>query len=177
MMKNENDKLVKEIDDQDTNIGELDDQMLEEGKEKTLLTNAFITNYGEIMTKYNLKIDRIKEQFPKNSDYKEIIENSKVELLKLKDKFEDFISVKSTQIKNKIDEKMDVESRLISVEEKLLFHDDDKESSKTKDRTIESSKIRSEIRDSFFEIKEEEEKGDGYSSEEDKNNENTKENI
>ena len=74
---------------------------------------------------------------------------------------------------------MDVDKRLFLADEKISFLEYD-DSNMKKQKHFDHEKLQSEIRESFFEVKEEdedEEKDELLSSEEDKNSDNTKEDI
>ena len=144
-------------------------------KEKVNSSLTFVTKYNEMLDKYNDKIGQIKkESFPKSSDFQDIIERSKIELLKMKDQFDNFIKNKSNQIIDKINNKMDVDKRIFDADKKISYLEN--EIIEKNDKLIDLKKIHSEIRESFFEVKEENDDIDEhFSSEEEKNSHNTKE--
>ena len=172
--------VTKEVIDQKTGIDDFEADVFNPIKiqEKQKESFCFVTKYKEMIEQYNEKFCRIKEKaFPKNKDFKLIIENSREEILKMKEDFNNFIQKKSVEIIEKINDKMDIDQKILLAEERISFIDND--NINIKPREIDHSKIESEIRGTFDEVKEEE-REDYYSSdegrEEEKNNENSKEN-
>jgi len=147
-------------------------------KEKEKKSFCFVTKYKEMIDKYNEKFGQIKEKaFPRKKDYKGIIENSREEILKMKESFYNFIDKKSNEILDKINDKMDIDQKISMAEEKISFIENDNINKQQRD--IDHSKIESEIRNTFPDVKEEENE-DYYSSDEgredEKNSENSKDN-
>lgn len=169
-----------EVVNQNTGINEFESEVFDPNivKEKEKESLCFVTKYKEMIEKYNEKFGKIKEKaFPRIKDFKGILENSREEILKMKEDFCNFINKKSLEIIDKINDKMDIDQKISIAEEKISFIENDNIDKKLRD--IDRSRLESEIRNTFPDVKEEE-KEDYDSSdegrEEEKNSENSKEN-
>jgi len=173
-IKSENDKIVEEVKNEETNVENFDFQMSNEteNKEKELLANMFVSTCKDLLTQYHTKIDKIKETFPRNSDFSNILEASKLDLLKLKYKFEEFVNGRAGKLGERINEKLDADNKISIAEEKIQQIEKDV---LLKEKLIDHNRIKSEIRQEMFEVKEENKEEEGALSEEDKEEENVKE--
>jgi len=129
-LRNEDDHIIQEVKKENINVEDFDKcvENEEEFKEKELLANLFMTSCSDLMMQYTKKIDKIKETFPRNSDFKDVLESSKLDLLKLKYKFEDFVKNRSNSLEDRINEKLDTDNKIMIAEEKIQQIDRDIES-------------------------------------------------
>jgi len=173
-LRKENDQILEDVKKENVNVENFDLYVSDEKEhqEKELLANLFMTSCKELMTQYHKKIDKIKEAFPRNSDFKDVIESSKLDLLKLKYKFEEFVKGRTERLGERINDKLDTDNKIMIAEEKIRQIE---EEVPMKERPIDHTRIRSQVRQEILEV--EEEYKDNLSAEDEKEEENIKEDI